>query len=215
MRNERGGSASLLVRRLLILPILLAGLAACGSTGSGGDSDSGFSFGSMFGSSSTASADARTDQVQAAKATTVRAESCPQIEILAGTRAYRVFEKGLEEQALGLRYQAAIAETARECSMLGAETAMRIGIQGRVLVGPKGGPGKIDVPLRIAVVDENNQPVYSKAYRIPVEIPAGQTQVSFAHVEEGVLVPAGPGGFRVVVGFDENAAKTAAPARRS
>jgi hypothetical protein len=213
MRNERGGSGGLLARRMLILPILLAGLAACGSTGgSGGDSDSSFSFSSMFGSSSTASADARTEPVQAAKATTVRAENCPQIEIQAGTRAYRLFEKGLEEQAMGLRYQAAIAETARECSMLGAETAMRIGIQGRVLVGPKGGPGKIDVPLRIAIVDERNQPVYSKAYRIPVEIPAGETQVSFAHVEEGVLVPDGPGGFRVLIGFDEKAA--AAPARR-
>lgn len=211
MRNERCGSGALV--RLLILPILFTGLAACGSTGSGGDSDSSFSFGSMFGSSSPAPADPTAQPVQTARATTVRPEGCPQIEILAGTTAYRVFEKGFEDNPLGLRYQASFAETARECSALGAETAMRIGVVGRLLMGPKGGPGKVEVPLRIAVVDERNQPIYSKAYSIPVEIAAGQTQVSFTHVEEGVLVPAGPGGFRVLVGFDEKAAKTV-PARR-
>lgn len=213
MRNSLGLSGAL-AGRALMLPILLAALAACGSDRSGGgDSDGGFGLGSLFGSSSTASADASAQPVQAAKATTVRSENCPQIEIQAGTGAYRIFEKGLEDQALGLRYQASVAETARECSMLGAETAMRIGIQGKVLVGPKGGPGKIEVPLRIAVVDDKNQPVYSKAYRIPVEIAAGQTQASFTHVEEGVLVPASANYYRVLVGFDDKAVK-APPAKR-
>ncbi len=208
MRNGVGGSGTARARRALILSALLAGIAACSSSG---DSDS--TFGSLFGSSSSASAsaDTTTQAVQPARATTVRSENCPPIEILAGTTAYRLFEKGLEEQPLGLRYQASFAETARECSVLGAETAMRIGVVGRLLMGPKGTPGKVNVPLRIAVVDERNQPIYSKAYSIPVEIGAGQTQVSFTHVEEGVLVPAGPGGYRVLVGFDE---KAAAPARR-
>jgi hypothetical protein len=147
--------------------------------------------------------------MQTATAARVRAEGCPAVEIQAGTGAYRIYERGLEDQAMGLRYQASVSETARECSMLGAETAMRIGVVGRVLIGPKGGPGKVDVPLRIAVVDERNQPIYSKAYRIPVQIGPGQTQASFTHVEEGVLVPAGPGGYRVLVGFDEGAAKGA------
>ena len=214
MRDGPIGSAAALARRALIVPMLLVGLAACGSDRSGGDD--GFSFGSMFGSSSPAPADPAAPAVQqTAKATTVRPENCPQIEIQAGTGAYRVFEKGLEDQALGLRYQAQVAETARECSMLGAETAMRIGIQGRVLIGPKGAPGKVDVPLRIAVVDDKNQPVYSKAYRIPVEIVAGETQARFTHVEEGVLVPAGPGGYRVLVGFDDKAPVKNAPAKRS
>jgi hypothetical protein len=213
MRDGIGGSGTARARRALVLSVLLAGLAACGSTGSGGDSDSGFSFGSMYGSSSPAPADTAGQPVQTARATTLRPESCPQVEIQMGTTAYRVFEKGLEDQPLGLRYQASVAETARECSALGAETAMRIGVVGKLLMGPKGAPGKVNVPLRIAVVDERNQPIYSKAYSIPVEIAAGQTQVAFTHVEEGVLVPAGPGGFRVLVGFDEKAAKTV-PARR-
>jgi hypothetical protein len=68
---------------------------------------------------------------------------------------------------------------------------MRIGVLGRVILGPAGGPGQIDVPLRYAVVQEGAEPktIATKMYRIPVTIPAGQTNVPFTHVEEAMTFP--------------------------
>ena len=56
------------------------------------------------------------------------------------------------------RYQVTIAQTARECAALGGVMTMKVGVQGRVLLGPAGGPGQVDIPLRMAVVQEGPQP---------------------------------------------------------
>ena len=50
---------------------------------------------------------------------------------------------------------------------------MKVGIEGRVITGPAGGPGKVDVPLRIAVVQEGVEPEdrsLSKFARMPVTV---------------------------------------------
>jgi hypothetical protein len=200
------------IGRLLLCAGVVAALGACESTSTTGSAGSdGGMFGSLFGGDSSsapaqATAAQTTQPVAATAATSGERAPCPPVEIQTGTGAWQQFDKALEGQAMGLKYQASVADTARECSNLGAETAMRIGIVGKLLVGPKGVPGKVDVPLRIAIIDDKSQPVYSKLYRIPVTIAAGQTYVNFTHVEEGVLVPAADSGFRVLVGFDDKAA---------
>ena len=35
---------------------------------------------------------------------------------------------------------------------------MKVGVEGRVLLGPAGGPGQVDIPLRMAVVQEGPAP---------------------------------------------------------
>ena len=59
-----------------------------------------------------------------------------------------------EPSALDLRYQGTIIRTARECHVNAGVMTMKVGIEGRVITGPAGGPGTVDVPLRIAVVQE-------------------------------------------------------------
>ena len=56
------------------------------------------------------------------------------------------------------RYQVTIGQTARECAALGGVMTMKVGVQGRVLLGPAGGPGQVDIPLRMAVVQEGTNP---------------------------------------------------------
>ena len=55
---------------------------------------------------------------------------------------------------------------------LGGVMTMKVGVQGRVLLGPAGGPGRVDVPLRFAVVQEgtNPKPIVSKLYRLAVDV---------------------------------------------
>ena len=63
-----------------------------------------------------------------------------------------------EPSALDLRYQGSITRTARECHLNGSTMTMKVGIEGRIITGPAGGPGNVDVPMRIAVVQEGVTP---------------------------------------------------------
>jgi hypothetical protein len=77
----------------------------------------------------------------------------------------------------------------------------------------------VDVPLRIALVQEGPDPktIWTKLYKLPVAVPAGQTNVPFVQVEENLSVPKPSASdlarYVVYVGFDQQAL-TEKPARR-
>jgi len=133
---------------------------------------------------------------------------CPDVTVRSGASTLSVSAPGAEAGPTTTRYQATIGQTARECAALGGMVTMKIGVQGRILLGPAGGPGQLDVPLRLAVVREGADPktIWTKFYKFQVAIPPGQTSVPFVHVEQDVSFPM-PGGseleaYVVYVGFD-------------
>jgi hypothetical protein len=113
-----------------------------------------------------------------------------------------------EASAMNLRYQVGIGDTARECKLAGGTVTMRVGVQGRVVLGPAGVPGQIDVPLRLAVVHEGPNPktIMTKLNRVPVTVPPGDGNVSFTMIEEDISFPMPRAGiideYIVYVGFD-------------
>jgi hypothetical protein len=144
--------------------------------------------------------------------------SCPDVDVRGGASTITVHSKG-EEVATNVRYQATIAQMARECSSAGGNLAIKIGVQGRVLLGPQGGPGKLDIPLRIALVQEGPDPktLWSKLYKVPVQIGSNTTNVNFVHVEEGVVVPrpakaSDVDDYIIYIGFDSLAKEEKKPA---
>lgn len=142
--------------------------------------------------------------------------ACPPVEVLDGAASHRVYE-GEGTDAFSLRYQAGIAETARECSSLGVEAGIKVGIVGRVILGPKGAPGSYRVPLRVAVVDEMSRPVYSQSHLIDVTVPPGQSKADFTRIEEGIVVPIPANrfrGWRILVGYDPKPAEEPRTAAR-
>jgi hypothetical protein len=144
------------------------------------------------------------------------APSCPVLDIRSGASTITVHAAG-EQVATNVRYQATIAQTARECAALGATMTVKVGLQGRIILGPQGGPGQLDVPIRLAVVQEGPEPktIWTKLYRVPVTIPAGQGNVPFVHVEQDVTFPmpkpADLDMYVVYVGFDQLGAKEQKP----
>jgi hypothetical protein len=154
---------------------------------------------SLFGSSSSSSgSDGLSDRLGnffAGPRTTVGGDAaamgveCPSVGIREGASTLSVNAPG-ETSALNLRYQATIARTARECAVLGATLTIKVGMQGRVILGPNGGPGQLEVPIRYAVVREgpDAKTLASKLHRIKVDIPPGQTNVPFTHVEEDLTI---------------------------
>ena len=133
---------------------------------------------------------------------------CPSITIRPGAGTLKVGAGPADESALTMRYQVGIGETARECKLANNIVTMRVGVQGRVILGPAGGPGQVDVPLRYAVVHEGPNPktIVTKLERINVAIPAGDPNVLFTHIEEALSFPMPRGSdidaYVVYIGFD-------------
>ena len=113
-----------------------------------------------------------------------------------------------EPSALNLRYQVGIRATARECRLVGGIVSMKVGVQGRIILGPAGGPGEVQIPLRVAIVQEGVEPktVVSRLQEVTVTVPPNDSNVPFTHVEDGLTFPMPPGGaidsYIVYVGFD-------------
>ena len=204
-------------RGLVVLAIAAAVLSGCGggSLFGSGSSDSspsiGDRFGQLFGSKSQAVGEAPPPAEQ-------NEVTCPTVAIRPGASTYAVGMPGKEATGSDLRYQATITRTARDCSLAGGQVTARIGIQGRVIVGPAGAPASVDVPLRVAVVQDGVTPktIFTKAYQTNVSMSADGSVV-FSLVAEDVVypVPAGNAGDAYVfyIGFDPQALKPEPKAR--
>lgn len=218
-------------RRLgcLAVGLLTAGMiGACSSTDeffSGQpappDKSSGFAdrFKSLFGSSSEAQA-AAPGQPGAGSTLSTLDVDCPSVDIRQGAATLQMNAPG-SDQAMALRYQATFGRTARQCTVTAGTLAIKIGVQGRLILGPAGAPGETMVPLRYALVREGIEPktIWSKLYLLPVTVSPGQPNVPFTHVAEDLAVPvpspADLDKYVIYVGFDpQGAAQEKKPAPR-
>ncbi len=139
---------------------------------------------------------------------------CPRVEVRDGSNVWRQGGEGATE----LRYQASITDLARECRIDGTTMTIRVGLEGRILVGPKGDAGRITLPIRIAVTRGLSQPVWTRLYQVPIEIPAGSPNVTFTQVEDQVQFALPEASelttYIVFVGFDTQAQQPERPQRR-
>ena len=137
---------------------------------------------------------------------------CPGVDVRTGAATLMIGSKpgeAGEPAALDLRYQGTIIRTARECHVNAGVMTMKVGIEGRIITGPAGGPGAVDVPLRIAVVQEGPNPktIVSKFARVPVTVTSAVDRVTFTHVDPDIAFPmpqplADIDAYVVYVGFD-------------
>jgi hypothetical protein len=124
-------------------------------------------------------------------------------------------------EAMSLKYQGTFVRAARDCAVVSGQMVMRVGVQGRIIVGPAGGPGQVDVPLRIAIVSAPltaPKTLVTKLIRIPVAIGPNTSNADFTHIEEGLTFPMPAPGAEpslVYIGFDPIAAAVQDPAKKS
>jgi hypothetical protein len=141
---------------------------------------------------------------------------CPQTTVRTGAATWQL-PAGVSPP--NVRYQASLGQIDRECALLGQTVTAKVGVEGRLLVGPKGGPGRVNVPIRVALVQEGPQPksLWTKFYSVPVEVPAGQSQVTFAQVEDDLTFPLPPdrdlSRYVIYVGFDPKGEPARPPAK--
>ena len=149
---------------------------------------------------------------------------CPEVQIRTGAAVFMVGSKpGAEGEPapLDVRYQGSILNTARECHLNAGNLTIKVGVEGRVITGPAGGPGTVTVPLRIAVVHEGTTPktVVSKFASVPVTVGGAVDRVSFTHIDPDVSFPmpspaSNIARYVIYVGFDPQGAKPQKPPAR-
>jgi len=180
---------------------LSLGLAGCGSGSSNLFSSSALD---LFSTSSKASGDT---QAEGASAPDIE---CPGVSVRTGAATLMVGSKpGEDPAAMDLRYQVTIVRTARECHVNSGIMTMKVGVEGRVVTGPAGGAGTVDVPIRLAVVQEGVNPktILSRFASVHVVVEGAVDRVPFVHVDPEISFPlpqplSNIDAYIVYVGFD-------------
>jgi hypothetical protein len=145
---------------------------------------------------------------------------CPGVEYRQGAATWTVNGPATENTALSVKYQVSLLQTARECIVGDSSVTIKVGVQGRIVVGPAGGPGTLSIPLRYAMVREGVQPktLWTRLFTVPVSIESGQLNLTWLHVEEEMTVPRWSAkeqeALVIYVGFDTNGATSAKPAAK-
>jgi hypothetical protein len=138
--------------------------------------------------------------------------TCPPVQIRSGASTYSVAVPGKEAVGNDIKFLASITRTARQCSLNNGEITAKVGVQGRVIVGPSGAPPTIEVPVRVAVVrgGVGEKIIMTKAYTTTVQIDESGS-VPFSLVAEDVVYPAPTAAendnYVFYVGFDPQALK--------
>jgi len=168
-------------------------LAGCGggsmfgSSGGSTGSSIGSRFSQLFGSSSQEASTSASPSTQSTENSSDL--TCPSVAIRFGASTLSVGMPGKPASGNDLRYQGSITRTARDCNLQGNQITARIGIQGRIITGPAGAPATIDVPMRVAVVQEGapDKVIVTKPLRTSVTMDGEITE--FSLVAEDIVYP--------------------------
>ena len=167
------------------------------------------SMGNMFGggggnSANFANASASPNEVAAAapNALPAIATECPPIKVRPGLEALFNYTGRDASDPRKLQYQAVIEQQSRNCVVSNGLITVKMGIVGRLLLGPSGNQSSVTLPVRFEV-ERDNVALFSEKYDIPVSItPPGQS-AEFVKVVENVNIPyLGGEQITIWVGFD-------------
>ena len=175
------------------------------------------SMGGMFGGGSAPSAD--TQQLQNATATPAQiaaespalpaiASQCPPIKVRPGAEAVFYYGKGKVGNPSDLQYQAVIDKQSRNCVVSNGLITVKMGVVGRLMLGPSGTQQSVDLPLRF-VVERGEAALFSQLYQLPVTVTPPAQASDFVKVVDNVQIPYVAGDdITIWVGFDSSGKKT-------
>lgn len=135
---------------------------------------------------------------------------CPEVQVRDGTQMLAVFEKGKEGDYGAVRFQGTIRKFARECRTdVSGTTTIKVGVAGRLLTGPNGATGATTLPVRVVMVRDGDEVLYSKLYPLKVAIAPGTAAADWDLVAPDLVVTGdkSQGNFIIYVGFDESKKK--------
>lgn len=149
---------------------------------------------------------AKSDQPDGAVSADI-AGGCPKFTVWSRDGQVTIYEAGRVGDGLAVMHRGEITKTARECRLENNRVFIKYGFSGKVLLGPRGKTGNVQLPLTVFVTDAKRERVTQDAVKIDVPVALDKPIGYFSAVREvSFPVPEGAraGEFEVHVGFDRN-----------
>lgn len=143
---------------------------------------------------------------EGASSTASLGTQCPQFVVWPNDQLLTVYEEGRDGDSLAVIHRGEITQTARECSIEPGQVTVKFGFSGRVLLGPKGQPGPINLPVSVFVTDANREKVQTEPVPVQSEITAEKPIGYFSAVRTvSFPIPEGsrPADYKLFVAFDK------------
>ncbi len=139
---------------------------------------------------------------------------CPTIDVGENGAALRSYGGRADDNA-ALRSQITLGRLARECVRLAdGSVSVKVGVEGQVLLGPQGRPGRFEAPVYFTI-KAGDQTIVTRARKVPVSIGAGEAQGLFSVIEDNLVVPRPLSeSYEIGVSLHGNPGKAAAPRKR-
>jgi hypothetical protein len=136
------------------------------------------------------------------------AHGCPRLSISPRGNHLTIYEDGRAGDGLAIMHRGEITKTARECQIEPGRVTVKYGFSGRVLLGPRGKPGSVTLPVNVVVTDSKREKIAGDSMSVGVAVAVDNPIGYFSAVRSVTFdIPEGtrPGEFEVFVGFDQNA----------
>lgn len=131
---------------------------------------------------------------------------CTKFKIWNADRFITSYEVGQYGDGMAVRYRGELTKAARECVFQPGMVHMKYGFAGRVLLGPKGQAGTVNLPVVVYLSDKTGKKLKTERITIPVTVQQGQSIGYFSIVRRMDIPLAGAESgraFRVFVGFEK------------
>lgn len=133
---------------------------------------------------------------------------CPRISIWQNDAQLTIYEIGRVGDNMAIKHRGEITKAARECEIAPGQVTVKFGVAGRVLLGPLGKSGAINLPVLVHVTDRKNEKIQTKKFNVVVNMVGGKPFGNFSTVRS-VSFPTEPGipanQYKVFVTFDKTA----------
>lgn len=195
MHSRRFFSGLRVFPPLLLAAALLSGCTTGGLMGGGADP-------TQTASIAATPPPATAPQAVAAAPLPALATECPPIKVRPGGQAMFSYGDGRAGNAADLHYQAVIETVSRNCLVSNGLITVRMGVVGRLLLGPKGSESSVNLPVRFAV-ERDGAAVFTEKYSVAVAVTPPNQSGEFVKVIENVAIPyVGGESITIWVGFD-------------
>lgn len=131
---------------------------------------------------------------------------CPKVSLREGTAYYNTYAKGGQDDKSKIIYQASITDVTRNCTRANGQLTINVAVAGKVVAGPLGKAGNINMPIRIVVL-RGGDVLYSQLHQHQVASD-GSTATQFVFNDPNATVPdPSAADLQVFAGFDEGPPK--------
>lgn len=133
------------------------------------------------------------------------ASGCPRFKIWPADRHITVYEPGRVGERLAMRHRGSITKVARECQINGRQVSIKYGFAGRVLMGPRGEEGSINLPVNLHLTRADGSKIRTERRMVEVQL-RQENPVGYFSVVQTISFEAeagtSPSSYQLFVAFD-------------